>query len=134
MPMFDPSEWQLDDSQEPYAMPDGHEAKLRIVEVTKGTDKNGEQYFQPRLEIVGEPYSKDFTHFLHVPSRKMSDKKINQVRNAMKTFCECFDIDISRPFDPSDDWPGHEGWAILGVRDSEQYGEQNFIRKLIAGN
>jgi hypothetical protein len=131
MPLFDPSDWSLGESQEPYAMADGTEAKVRIVEVAKGTDKNGEQYIQPRLEIVNEPYSKDFTHFLHIPSRKMTEKKLNQVRNAMKQFCEAFELDISRPFDPADDWPGHEGWAILGVRDNEQYGEQNFIKKLI---
>src|SRR5882724_9906176 len=90
MSMIDPSDWSLEDSQEPYCMRDGTEAKLRIVAVTKGTDKNDCMYLQPRLEVVGEDFSKDFTHFLHIPDRKMSAKQLNRVKSALRAFMDAF--------------------------------------------
>jgi hypothetical protein len=38
----------------------------------------------------------------------------------------------SRPGEPEDDWPGLEGWAILGMEKTDQYGEQNFVKKFVA--
>jgi len=131
MAMIDPTDMGLEDSQEPYAVEGGEEHKLRIVEVKEGTDKNNLAYLMPRLEIEGEPFAKDFTHFLHIPSKDMNDKQLNRVRYNYKAFCECFGIDMSRPHDPKDEWPGHTGFAILGLAENEQYGEQNFVKKLI---
>ena len=132
MSMLDASAWNLEDSREPFAMPDGTETKLVIVDVRSGKDKNGYDYLQPVLEILDEPFSKDFTHFLHLPDTdRMSAKQLNRVRNSIKVFCEAFEIDTTRPFDPKDDWPGQEGWAILGVQSNEQYGDQNYVKKFI---
>lgn len=132
-PMIDPEEYGLDEGQEPTAVDAGQEYKLIITGVQEGTDKNGLDYLMPSLEIVGEPYSKDFTYFLHVPDKEnMGAKKLNQARFNYSSFCKTFGIDLSRPFDPKDDWPGHEGWAILGAKNSEEYGEQNFVKKLLA--
>lgn len=132
MGTIDFGEYELDGSQEPYAAKPGEEYKLMIVEVKEGTDKNDLDYIQPRLEIVGEPFAKDFTHFLHLPNKeKMSEKQLNRVKWNMKTFCDCFEIDTSRPMNPADEWPGQAGFAILGVTKSDQYGEQNFIQKCV---
>ena len=131
MPMIDPTGYGLDESQEPKASKPGEEYKLIIVEVRDGEDKNGYDYLIPRLEIVGEPYSKDFTHFLNLPDGKMSEKQLNKVRWNLTSFAECFSIDMSRPHDPKEEWVGHEGYAILGTNDNEEYGEQNFIKKLV---
>ena len=132
-PMIDPEEYGLDEGQEPTAVKGGEEYKLIITGVNEGTDKNGLDYLMPSLEVVGEPYSKDFTYFLHVPDKdKMGAKKLNQARYNYSTFCKTFEIDLSRPFDPKDDWPGKEGWAILGAKESEEFGEQNFVKKLLA--
>ena len=130
MSMLDPTEWELEDSHEPFALRDGTEAKLRILEVQKGVD-NEREYLTIRLEVPEEPYSKDITHWLNVPSRKMDAKHLNVARNDMLKFCQCFEIDRTRPFDPTEDWVGLEGWCILGLRKSEQYGEQNRIGKFI---
>ena len=131
MAMIDPSEYGLEDSQEPYAVKPG-EYKLKIISVGGGMDKNDLEYLQPRLEVCGEPYSKDFTHFLHVPDKgEMGEKQLNRVKFAYSSFCKCFSIDTTRPFDPKDDWAGCEGWGILGLSESKEYGEQNFIRKLL---
>lgn len=133
MSMLDPEVWNLGDSQEPYALSDGSEVRVRILEVRKDNDKNNFEYLLPRFEILDEPYSKDFTHFLHIPTSKMDTKQLNRVRYNMRQFCDCFEIDLSRPSDPTEDWVAHEGWVILGYKKDDQYGEQNFIKKMIAG-
>ncbi len=135
MPMIDPTGYDLDDSQEPSAVKPGEEFKLIITDVTDGEDKNGFDYLMPRLEIVGEPYSKDFTHFLYLPNKKnggkMSEKQLNKAKWGFRAFTECFGIDLSRPQDPKEAWLGHEGYAILGTSETDEYGEQNFIKKLV---
>ena len=131
MAMIDPSAYDLDGSQEPTASKPGEEYKLIITEVRDGIDKNGYDYLMPRLEIVGEPYSKDFTHFLHLPNSEMTEKQLNKVKWNLKSFADCFSIDMSRPQDPKEDWVGCEGYAILGSNDNDEYGEQNFIKKLV---
>ena len=131
MAMIDPTEYGLGEGKEPFAVKKG-EYKLNIVSVRTGVDKNGFDYLMPSIEVVGEPYSKEFTHFLHCPDKDaMSEKQLNRARFAYSSFCACFSIDNTRPHDPEDTWPGHEGWAILGVGDNEEYGEQNYIKKLL---
>jgi hypothetical protein len=130
--VLDPNEWNLNDSQEPYAIEDNSEVKVRIIDVRKDKDKNDMEYLLPRLEIDGEPFSKDFTHFLYIPDKTTMDaKRLNRARFAMVQFLKCFEIDAAGPMDPTMDWTGNEGWVILGVKKDEQYGEQNFIKQFI---
>lgn len=132
MAMIDPSEFELDGAVEPAAVKGGEEYELNIVSVNEGTDKNDLKYLMPRLEVVGDPFSKEFTYFLHLPNKKkMSEKQLNRARFAYRSFCECFSIDTTRAHDPKDEWPGHKGFAILGRGEDEQYGEQNYIKRLV---
>ena len=133
MTLLDFGEMDLDSGHEPVVVEGGQEYKLRIVGVTSGTDKNEMDYLMPRLEIVEEPYAKELTKFLHIPNRdEMDEKRLDRARYAMSSFCDAFGIERSGEHNPEDVWPGHEGWAILGVSDNEEFGEQNFIRKVLA--
>ena len=129
MSMMDWSEFGFEDAHEPYAMPDGSEVLVRIVSVDKSTTDKGQEYYLPRLEIDGEPYSKDFTYFLGLPNKDMSEKMRNRTRWNFMQFCQCFGIDLSTPSSPQDDWPGLEGWVLLGVQETAQYGKQNTIKE-----
>ncbi len=121
----------FDDVVEPRAVDADKEYKIRIVDVKEGTDKNGNPYALPRLEILDELGAKDFTYFLGRPNPDTMDaKQINSAKHKIKTFLEAFDIDSSA--DPSD-WVGSESWAILGMKEDEQYGEQNFVKKFVKG-
>ena len=132
MSMIDPTEWELEDSHEPIALKDGTEALLRIIEVTRGISKftSGVQY-SVRFDVPSEPFSKDITDWFDEPIRSMEPKRLNDARQKMLHFMECFSIDRSRPSDPTEDWIGCEGWCILSLRQSEQYGEQNRISKFV---
>ena len=132
MSTIDPSEWNLEDSQEPYALKDGTEALLRVIEVRKLTRDDGDtEYYVVRLEVPTEPFSKEITDFLDIPSRGLNAKRLNAARQKMLNFSQSFGFDMSRPFDPSEDWVGLEGWCILSLAKSDLYGEQNRISKYL---
>ena len=139
MAMLDATGWDLEDSYDPIALPEGTECKIRILDVSTGKDKNGLEFLMPRFEVVDQPLVKDFTHFLHIPTdeinpetgkAKMDKKTINRVRRAMLHFFECFQIEPG-VFDPEDDWPGLEGWALLNYTNDPQYGEQNRVKTFL---
>ena len=132
MSMIDPTEWNLDDSHEPIALKDGAEVILRVIEVTKSTrPETNTEYYTVRFEVPSEPLSKDITDWFDAPSLSMDPKRLNTARQKMKHFMASFDIDRTRPTDPTEDWVGCEGWCVLSMRHSEQYGEQNRISKFI---
>jgi len=123
---------EIEAAEEPTIAEAGEEYKLRIIGCREGIDKNDLDYFAPLFEVVGAPMVKEFSGFIHVPDKgKMDEKKYQRSLYAIKVFASCFDIDLSRPVDYKDDLPGLEGWAILGAKTDDTYGEQNTIRKYI---
>jgi hypothetical protein len=118
----------FDDVVEPRAVEPDKEYKLRIIEVREGTDKNGNGYALPRLEVLDEVGAKDFTYFLGFPHDGMDAKQLNSSKYKIKSFCDAFNLDPNAPFE---DWVGAEGWAILGLNETDEWGEQNFIRRFV---
>jgi len=131
MAIVDLSAHNVEDAQDPIAMAAG-EYKLRLIECD-GLRENaaGNDYVLPRFEVVGEPLAKDFTYYLPLPAEEYDEKRTAKVLAGIKNFCLCFGIDTNS-FD-TDELQGLEGWAILGVSDDEQYGEQNYIKKFVIG-
>ena len=124
---------EIEGAEEPTVAEAGEEYKLCIISVREGTDKNGLDYFAPLYEVVGAPMVKEFGGFLHVPNKDlMTEKQYKRSLYAIKVFAACFGLDLSRPVDYEDDLPGLEGWAILGSKEDDVYGEQNTIRKYIS--
>lgn len=120
----------LSDVQEPSAVPGDAEYKLRIVDVRQADDKNGNPYILPRFEIPEEPSAKEFTKFLRLPHEGLDAKQLNSAKWQLKLFFDAFGVDPSS-LNNVDDLVGEEGWAILGLEDSDQWGEQNFVKKFI---
>lgn len=131
MATVDLSNYDLENAQDPIAVDEG-EYKIRIIECD-GVRENsaGNPYILPRFEIDGEPLAKDFTHYMALPTDDMDAKKSERTRASLKKFCLAFGLDFST-FD-TDDLQGLEGWAILGKSYDDQYGEQNFIKRLQVG-
>ncbi|MCK5607082.1 hypothetical protein KAR91_34680 [Candidatus Pacearchaeota archaeon] len=122
----------LDEAKEPTVVDANEEVELRIVSCRKDNNKNNEPYIMPRFEVVGDDYAKEFTKYLNLPTSNMGAKQLNQCKWGLKAFFECFRIDHTRSIDHEQDLPGETGWAIVGVGESEEYGEQNYVKKFIA--
>ena len=125
---------EIEDAPEPTVAKAGTEQKLRIISVREGEAGEGNcPYFSPVYEVVDAPMVKEFNDFFWVPEKdKLSEKQYQRALYAIKVFTKCFEIDISRPIDYEDDLPGHVGWVIVGTRKSDEYGEQNTVRRYIA--
>jgi len=132
MSIIDLTTDNIGDTPEPVVVEGDSEYKLRIVACNMDTNKNDMPYILPRFEIVDEPLSKEFTRYLALPHKDMTDKKLNSTKLMLKRFFEAFGIDPNSPIDV-EDLVGLEGWAILGVENSEQYGDQNYIKRFVTG-
>ena len=128
-------EQEINDAQEPTVLPKGTEVKVRIIQVRSGTsEKNDADYLMPMYEVQGEGMEmvKEVSDFMWVLDRdNLPAKDYARALDQFKKFAKCFGIDLSRPFDPDEDLIGLEGWVILGLRKSEEYGEQNTVSKYI---
>jgi hypothetical protein len=139
MSMIDPSEWNLEEAAELETLPSGSEVCLRILSVRKseyGNEDDGfTEYWQPTFEVVDMLSVRDFTHFLNVPNKRtMTPKQFQQAQYNLKVWMQWLRMDLSTPFNPVEDWPGMEGWAILSVKENAEYGKQNFVKPPSSGH
>lgn len=128
-------EKEINDAPEPKTLPRGSEVKARIIAVREGiSDKNDCRWYQPVFDIPKEPLAMEFNDFFWDLADKDKLDEKSQVRaiRKFKLFADAFDIDYSRPFSWTDDLIGKEGWVILGVKKSDEYGEQNTVQKYLA--
>jgi len=121
----------VSDAEEPKVVPANEEYKLRILDATSANDKNDEPFLLPRFEVVDEPLSKDFTKFLRLPHDDLNEKQLARAQWGLKLFLTAFELPTKGKVDP-EDMKGKTGWAILGIEENEQYGEQNYVKKFIA--
>jgi len=130
---------EIQNAQEPTIAKNGSEHKLRIIscrggEATEKVSGNECTYISPVYEVPNEPLVKEFSSFLWIPDEgKLSPKAYARAMSDFNIFSKCFGLDLSKPFDYEDDLPGLTGWAILGTKKSDEYGEQNTIRKFVVG-
>ena len=124
---------EIENAEEPTVAEAGEEYKLQIISVRGGNaGKTDCEYFSPVFEVVGAPMVREFSDFFWIPDKeKLSEKQYKRALYAIKVFAAAFEVDLSRPIDYEDDLPGCEGWAILGSKTTDDYGEQNTIRKYI---
>lgn len=130
MSILDLSDMNIKETPDPIVVEADSEVELRILDVQLKTNKNGNPYILPRFEIINEPLAKDFTKYMEIPTRSLDAKKFERAKQTLKYFGEAFDIDFDSQLDIND-LIGKTGWAILGVETSDEYGEQNYIKKFI---
>lgn len=134
MALVDYSEYEEEimNAPEPIVLPRGSEVKLRIVNHQEGEGDYG-TWHRLVFDIPSEPLAKEIGKFVSDPAQaKGAPENIKQkIFRGFGYFVKCFDIDISR-FD-WDNLIGLEGWAILGVKKDDEYGDQNTVSKFVAG-
>lgn len=137
-------EKEISNVPEPTTLKKGTEVKARIIGVRTGvvekeeSEYYGISYFTVSFDVPDEPLSKEFSDFFWDLSdidkvTKISEKSALSAMRKFRTFAEAFNLDYSRPFDLEEDLPGKEGWLIVGIKKSDEYGEQNTVNKYISG-
>lgn len=130
-------EKDIETAEAPKILPRGSEVKARIVTVNEGiSDKNGAKWYMPVFDVPDDPMVIEFTDFFWdlADRDKLDPKSVQRAIYKFKTFAKAFGLDYSKPFSWTDDLVGLEGWIIVGVRKSDDYGEQNTVSKYVTGN
>jgi len=129
-------EQEIKDAPEPKILPRGSEVKARIVGVRAGvSDKNDCQWYSPVFDVPADPLVTEFSGFFWdlVDRDKLDAKQSASALRDFRKFATAFDLDYSRPFDWEEDLIGLEGWVILGLKKSDEYGDQNSVSKYVTG-
>ena len=125
----------VSDAEEPKAVPGNEEYRLTIISMRVAVDKGGFDFVLPTFDIPDEPLAKPFTKYLRLPTPKLREEKGEKAFKTAawnyKLFLQCFGMDPGRKFE-ADEMVGNTGWAILGVEETDEYGDQNFIKKFLA--
>ncbi len=127
-------EKEIQDAPEPKTLPRGSEVKARIINVRDGvSDKNGCQWYQPVFDVPSDPLVNEFNDFFWdlADRDKLDPKQAARSMTKFKNFAAAMGLDYGRPFDWTEDLIGLEGWVILGVKKSDEYGDQNTISKYV---
>ncbi len=121
------------DAIEPQAVEEG-EYKIRITGFRKDSDGNivrisesGNKFFLVVYDIPTVAASKNFTQIFSVPNDTMDAKQLNASKWALESFKRCFGVSEIN----FDALIGREGYAILGLKNDPEYGEQNVVKKLV---
>jgi len=130
-------EKEINEVPEAMVLKRGTEVKARIISIRSGvSDKNNAQWYQPVFDVPSEPLAKEFNDFFWdlADLQKLENEKqrLGSLRK-FKNFAASFGLDYSRPFDWEEDLVGLEGWLIVGVRKTDEYGDQNTVQKYLAG-
>lgn len=138
MPLADYTELEqeISEAPEPKMLPRGSEVKFRVINVREGvSEKTGAQWYMPVFDVPGDPMVIEFNDFFWdlLDRDKLDPKQAQRAMNKFKKFAAAIDLDYSKPFDWEEDLIGLEGWAILGVRKSDEYGDQNTVSKYVVG-
>ena len=108
----------------------GGEYELRIVDLGITTTEKG-KFLIPRLEIVGQPLSKEITAPLRIPDESMDEKERNRRLRGLKAFYKAFGVNEAGPV-VFNDQLGKTGWATLDESEDAKYGKQNNVRQWLA--
>lgn len=135
MAIIDLVDQNIADTPDPVVMAADSEVKLRIISAEynqKAEKNNGNPYLMVRFEVCDQPLAKEISKFFALPCHELDAKKNEAAKRTLKYLGEAFGVDFNRPFE-DEDLVGLEGWVILGVESTEQYGDQNFIKRFVTG-
>jgi hypothetical protein len=124
-------EQEISDAPEPKMLPAGSEVEVRIIAVRSGiSDKNDCKWYQPVFDVPEDPMVMEFNDFFwELDKTHLDPKAYARALNKFRNFAQAIDLDYSRPFSWEDDLISKTGWAILGVKKDDTYGDGNTIKK-----
>ena len=110
---------------------DGHELMARITRIGKGVDKNGVDYLMPFFEDPENVNLEDFSDYIPLPTQNDTDKERGRKIRKLKSFAECFGLDLFVPEYSLDDAKGSTGWMILGLGTNKDKSPSNKPKKYL---
>jgi len=110
------------------ALPEG-EHRVRITHVEEKIDKNGNPGYYI-LFSSDKPNTKPIGWYMGIPSeqlRSTNEGLFNASVTRIKQFVAAFGITSNNPTE----WIGKEGFVILKLEESEEYGVSNRVKRFV---
>jgi hypothetical protein len=124
------------DAMEPAVAPEG-EHLIRCIGYRKDKDgniirkdKNSNRYFMPLFDFPQIVNAKSFSVFMKLPESSMDAKTLNSAKWELEVFKKA--MGVTGAFN-LEELEGKEAWALITKTDDATYGEQNNLKKFIAG-
>lgn len=119
------------DVREPQPVAAG-EYVIRIIRAEVKPRSNGQgTMLALTFDLPGEGDARLVNHWLMFPDTATDEAQENRVLRNLKAFGEAFDVDFEAGIEV-DELLRKEGKAILSVETSEEYGEQNRVKRFLA--
>ena len=123
-------QFNVKDVREPQPVAAG-EYTVRIIRAEVKPRSNGQgTMLALTFDLPGEGDAKLVNHWLMFPDTATDEASTNRVLRNLKAFGEAFDVDFEAGIEV-DELLRKEGKAILSVETSEEYGEQNRVKRFL---
>lgn len=124
----------IDDIPAQHAVAEGEYHLLLVSAEIKDQkpEKGSGRFLQATMEVMDDPNAKLISHVMMLPSEDDNDRKKNNRLRAIGDFLKAFSIPSSGSVNFAQ-YEGNMGWAVLRVETSDDYGDQNKIRRFITG-
>lgn len=123
----------LNDTWEPKTHEADKEVIMRVSSAKLGNKKD--DLSAQRIEVVlsdpADDTVKDVYIYLTIPRADTDRKKANDMKNRIKDFYIWCGLDPMMPINIERDLEGKQGWVVLGVDDSAEFGTRNTVKRWV---
>lgn len=130
---------QLDAIPDQTLLEDGTEHEVSIIKAEIGESGEhaktaGEKYLRIMLKSTEEPDSRPFSDIFMLPIPGQEKETFNQRGRALRTMLKAFEFDYTSGwniYEETTELHGLTASVIVKVKDSDDYGEQNEVKKYL---
>lgn len=117
-----------EDAVELAALPEGeYKVKCLKAEYMEGDSWNA---IKMLLEPIDHPEAKLINHMLWLPQKDDDDARRKQTSTKRLEYA-CTAFGVGFPKFQDTDFTNQEAWALLSVEETEDYGEQNKVKRFV---
>lgn len=121
----------VDDVQELEVLnPGEYQVRIDNAEIRESDNPNFDKYLLLRLVPDEHPNAKSISHVIMLPCSQMDEREVMNRKRDIKNFVEAFNYNASNGIN-DEELVGLTGWALLGVENDDEYGEQNRVRRFV---
>lgn len=123
----------VSDTFEPKVYEADKEVRLRVTAAKLGSkkDDSSAQRIEVTLADPSDDTVKDIFLYLSVPKPDTDRKKANDMKIRIRDFYIWCGLDPSSMINIDTDLMGCEGWAIVGLDDSAEFGKRNTLKRFV---
>jgi hypothetical protein len=131
MGILDMTNYSSEDIPTGKVHPEGTEVRIRVTNITQGTDKNGVPYIMPWFEDADDANVLDFADYLPLPTAEDTAKKKGQKLDRIEAFSKCVDFPILGVQADLDQCKGQTGFVIVKLGEDNNGVAVNKVKKYV---